>query len=139
MRFSPFSHRVLREEYGANDRFFQPKTNIFGPHGYYRPQAGRAGRATQTTWISSRPVSWKWARIGDTVLMPRGAGALSLRLGSLLLFHPGASGFEDFALAWSEALNAVGGNLIEDGIDFVTDKIFSCFFVDNWFFALWPR
>lgn len=38
--------------------------------------------------------------------------------------HFGAGGFEDFALAVGEALDAVGGNFVEDGIDFFRDEFF---------------
>ena len=40
----------------------------------------------------------------------------------LPLFHPIAGGFEDSAFAVGEALDAVFGNFVEDGIDFAADE-----------------
>src|SRR5882762_6614874 len=54
---------------------------------------------------------WTWIVSGP------GAGQ------SLALFHFGAGGFEDLAFAGGEALNAMGGDFIENWIHLPTDEL----------------
>jgi len=49
------------------------------------------------------------------------ASAIRMELGSVPR-HLCASGFEDFALALGQALDAVGGNLVEDRVHFAADE-----------------
>src|SRR5438552_5098167 len=49
-----------------------------------------------------------------------------------------AGGFEDFALARRQALNPVRRNLVEDGIDFVADKILGRFVLGSRLFTRRP-
>ena len=44
-------------------------------------------------------------------------------LDELFLFHSRASRFENLALAFGQAVDAVGRNLFKDGIDFFADEI----------------
>ena len=64
--------------------------------------------------------TWKAHTIGEALAS---YGATGLESG-LTFGHPVAGGFEDFALLVSEAVNAMGGDFIEDGVYFFADKFF---------------